>query len=88
MMKNKMKKILIVLSVLSVLMFTNVFTSAFASAFDVRTEDIKKDKQALMKVLENGQCGTICVRYERNRAMFGNYTEFGFCRATITVCKD
>lgn len=65
-----------------------MFTNAFAEAINVKHETFKEDREVLLNILPQGQCGTICVRYERNRAMFGNYTEFGFCRATITVCKD
>ena len=77
-----MKKTLV--SILSVLMFTN----AFAVAFDVRPEDIKKDKEALIRILEKGQCGQVCVRYDRTRFLLGNPTEFGFCRISVTVCKE
>lgn len=77
-----MKKTLV--AILSVLMFTN----AFAGAFDVRPEGIKKDKEALMSILEKGQCGQVCVRYERIRGLLGNATEFGFCRISVTVCKE
>lgn len=79
-----MKKILV--SILSVLMFT----STFAEAINVKLETLKEDKEVLMSVLEKGQCGQICVRYERNinggRAMSTH--SFGFCRVSVTVCKD
>ena len=55
-----MKKTLV--SILSVLMFTN----AFAEAVNVKPETLNEDKEVLMSVLEKGQCGQVCVRYERN----------------------
>ena len=78
-----MKKIFAL--ILSVLMFTN----AFAEAVNVRPENFKKDKKALTNVLEKGQCGSICIRYERNINGFGYATsQFGFCRASVTICKE
>ena len=78
-----MKKTLV--SILSVLMFTN----AFAEAINVKQETLKEDKDVLMNVLEKGQCGQICVRYERNvNGAFRTKTAFGFCRVSVTVCKE
>lgn len=79
-----MKKIFVL--ILSVLMFTN----AFAEAVNVKQETLNEDKEVLMNVLEKGQCGQICVRYERNRrgGSFKYATAFGFCRVSVTVCKD
>lgn len=78
-----MKKILVF--ILSVMTFTNVF----AEAIDVKPETFKNDKEILMDVLERGQCGTICVRYERNINGASSFIyAFGFCRVSITVCKD
>lgn len=80
-----MKKILAL--VLSVLMFTN----AFAGAVNVKPETLNEDKKVLMSVLEKGQCGQVCVRYERN--INGYYRAsstyaFGFCRVSVTICKE
>lgn len=78
-----MKKIFVL--ILSILLFTN----AFAGAINVKHETLKEDKEVLMGVLEKGQCGQICVRYERNRSgILDQATSFGFCRASVTVCKD
>lgn len=79
-----MKKTLV--SILSVLMFTN----AFAEAVNVKLETLKEDRETLMNVLEKGQCGQICVRYERNvnGSTASSTYAFGFCRVSITVCKD
>lgn len=81
-----MNKILII--TLSVLMFTDVF----AKAFNVRQETLKEDKDTLMNVLKKGQCGSICVRYERNRTkrngILNNAELFSFCRVSVIVCKD
>lgn len=78
-----MKKIFVL--ILSVLMFT----TAFAEAINVKPETLNEDKEALMNVLEKGQCGQVCVRYERNKSGigFGTYS-FGFCRVSVTVCKE
>lgn len=78
-----MKKIFAL--VLSVLMFTN----AFAEAVNVKPEPLNKDKKVLMSVLEKGQCGQVCVRYERitSGMGFGTYA-FGFCRVSVTICKE
>lgn len=78
-----MKKIFAL--VLSVLMFTN----AFAGAVNVKPETLNKDKEVLMSVLEKGQCGQVCVRYERNNGGMGySATAFGFCRVSVTICKE
>lgn len=78
-----MNKILII--TLSVLMFTDVF----AKAFNVRQETLKEDKEVLISILEKGQCGQVCIRYERNRSgVLNNADLFGFCRASITICKE
>lgn len=79
-----MKKILAL--VLSVLMFTN----AFAEAVNVKPETLNEDKKVLMSVLEKGQCGQVCVRYERNTngGSALNTRAFGFCRASVTICKE
>ena len=78
-----MKKIFAL--ILSVLMFTN----AFAEAVNVRPENFKKDKKALTNVLEKGQCGQVCVRYERKISGMGfSAHSFGFCRASVTICKE
>ena len=78
-----MKKTLV--SILSVLVFTN----AFAEAINVKPETLKEDIEALMSILEKGQCGQVCVRYERNvngPSAASTYA-FGFCRVSVTVCK-
>lgn len=79
-----MKKIFAL--ILSVLMFTN----AFAEAVNVKPETLNEDKKVLMSVLEKGQCGQVCVRYERNinRESTVSIYAFGFCRASVTVCKE
>lgn len=75
----------ILIFILSILLFTDVS----AKAFDVRQETLKEDKEVLLNVLEKGQCGQICVRYERNRnGVLNNASVFGFCRVSITICKD
>lgn len=80
-----MKKILVVLSILSVIMFTNVY----AEAMNVRSDTFKDDEKVLMRMLDKGQCGQICLRYERNTSGVGSGSyAFGFCRVSITVCKD
>lgn len=66
-----------------------MFTNVYASAVDVRSDTFKDDEKALMRMLDKGQCGQICLRYERNLSGFGNARfAFGFCRVSITVCKD
>jgi hypothetical protein len=79
-----MKKTLV--SILSILMFTN----AFAAAANVKLETLKEDRETLMSVLEKGQCGQVCVRYERNvnGSTASSTYAFGFCRVSVTVCKD
>ena len=78
-----MKKTLV--SILSVLMFTN----AFAEAINVKPETLKEDRETLMSILEKGQCGQVCVRYERNvNGAFRTKNAFGFCRVSITICKE
>ena len=78
-----MKKILALF--LSVLMFTN----AFAEAVNIKPKTLKKDKEVLMRVLEKGQCGSICIRYERKISGMGFATSaFGFCRVSVTICKE
>ena len=78
-----MKKIFAL--ILSVLMFTN----AFAEAVNIKPKTLKKDKEVLMSVLEKGQCGSICIRYERKINGMGFATSaFGFCRASVTICKE
>ena len=79
-----MKKIFAL--ILSVLMFTN----AFAEAVNVKPETLNEDKEVLMSVLEKGQCGQVCVRYERNiNGVTASSTyAFGFCRVSVTICKE
>lgn len=78
-----MKKLFVL--ILSVLMVT----TAFAEAINVKLETLKEDKEVLMSVLEKGQCGQVCVRYERNRrGILNQATEFGFCRVSATICKE
>ena len=78
-----MKKTLV--SILSVLMFT----TAFAEAVNVKQETLNEDKEVLMSVLEKGQCGQVCVRYERNiNGSSRDPYAFGFCRVSVTVCKE
>ena len=57
-----MKKILSVLLITMTLFSAN----AYAEAVNVKSETFKEDKEVLISVLEKGQCGQICVRYERN----------------------
>ena len=79
-----MKKTLV--SILSVLMFTNTF----AEAINVKPETLKEDRETLMSVLEKGQCGQVCVRYERNvnGSTASSTYAFGFCRVSIRICKE
>lgn len=79
-----MKKTLV--SILSVLMFTNTF----AEAINVKPETLKEDRETLMSVLEKGQCGQVCVRYERNvnGSTASSKYAFGFCRVSIRICKE
>lgn len=78
-----MNKILIF--ILSILLFTD----AFAEVANILPATFKKDKEALMNVLEQGQCGNICIRYERNISGMGYSAKaFGFCRVSITICKE
>lgn len=78
-----MNKIIII--TLGVLMLSNVY----AEAVNVKQETLKEDKEVLMSVLEKGQCGNICIRYERNIFGEGRSTSsFGFCRVSINSCKE
>ena len=80
-----MKKILSVLLIAMALFSTN----AYAEAVNVKSETFKEDKEVLMSVLEKGQCGQICVRYERNiNGSSRDPYAFGFCRVSVTICKD
>ena len=83
-----MKKILSVLLIAMTLFSTNTY----AEAVNVKSETFKEDKEVLMSVLEKGQCGQICVRCERDinrrRSTASSYYAFGFCRVSVTICKD
>lgn len=85
-MRINVKKILVFIFV-----FTLVFVTmdVFAEVANILPATFKKDKETLMNVLEKGQCGNICIRYERNISGMGYSAKaFGFCRVSITICKD
>ena len=72
-----------------IFIFALMFTNVYAEGVNVRPDTFKDDEKVLMRMLDRGQCGQICLRYERNLSGFGNARfAFGFCRVSITVCKD
>lgn len=78
-MKNK---IILVFAILS-------FSNVFAQAINVKQDTLKEDKEFLMDILEEGECGQVCLRYENNSSYtIKGDTRFGFCRVSVTICKD
>ena len=64
-------------------------TNAYAEAVNVKSKTYKKDKEVLMNVLEKRQCSQIYIRYERNiNGSSRDPYAFGFCRVSVTICKD